>query len=285
MKTSSPGVLLFTVVLSLIVMPNGVAQAVPLMSQTFDDTNIFVAGTRLGNTGIGNSPVSVGLWKASGQTAFGGALVNNVESWSSGQSLEVGRTGDNFETGQFIGIVDNGVTAGEAVVSFRAKRGAAGWSDPGVEYQGAGSTFIVGDSAMIDTVFPAESIALKLHSDNNLYVCNNGAYVKILSGIDAIGWDTPGTWHAYKMVIDMDNHAYDVYYSADGTDASFIKLYDNATYSPASAGIELNAVRTSAPYFTTWRGPVWFDDVVMTPEPATMMMFSLGGFALVRRRK
>jgi len=284
MKTSKIVVMLLTVV----VLSLGVAQAAPLISQNFDDTSVFVNGTRLDATGVGSSATSVALWTNSGQTDKVGALVTTAESYSASQSLQVGRGPDpstGYETGAFLGRVDDGAIAGMVDVTFRAKRGAAGWSTPGVEYEGAGSTLMVGDSALIDGVFVAEAIALRLHSDNNLYVNDNGTYVKILDAIDVAGWATPGTWHAYKMAIDMDNLVYDVWYSADGTDASFVKLYDNAVYSAAFAGSELNAVRTISPYYTTWRGPVWFDDVVMTPEPATMTLIGLGGLALLRRRK
>ncbi|OHB54224.1 MAG: hypothetical protein A2Y12_04325 [Planctomycetes bacterium GWF2_42_9] len=243
--------------------------AATIISQNFDNTGTFVNGTRLNGTGVGNSATTDARWKLSGQTGYGGSLITSAQSFSSSKSLEVARLNANaYETGQFIGYVDNGINSGTAVVSFRAKRGEAGWSNPGVEYQGAGSTFIVGDNVKLDTVFPAESIGLRLHSDNALYVINNGVFVKILDQIDTPGWATPGTWHAYKMVIDVSSHVYDVYYSANGTDGGYVKLYDNASYNPNYAGSELNAVRAGALYYTTYRGPVWFDNVIMTSESA-----------------
>ena len=251
-----------------VVMLNGVAQAQIILSQNFDNTGTFAPETRLGDTAIGDSTTSVGKWKASGQPGLGGSLITAAQSYSSSQSLQVARVA-GYETGQFIGFVDEGAIRGTVEVSFRAKRAEAGWSEPVQEYEGSAAWLLVGDSAVLDTQFPGEFIGLRIWNDNNVYVIDGGnaVLVKILDQIDTPGWQTPGNWHAYKLVIDATNQVYDVYYSADGTDAGYTQVYNDAHYDLAAIGYnQINCVRAESPYFNVYRGPVWFDDVLMTGE-------------------
>ena len=264
-----------------------------VIDQSFDGPE-FVAGTRLDGTGVGDSSTSAGKWISG---AAPGAEVEDVQSYSPGQSLESHRVAGGYDTGRFVGYVDtgNGVGAGTVVASFRAQRGSAGWTNPGTEYYGAGATFIVGTVGGIvslDTAIGDYAIGLKIHSDNNLYVRDGNVNVLAVELLDPPGGigGPICDWHAYKMVIDLDNSTYDVYLSMDATEAGYSLIYTGATFNPvflrnAALVTEINAVATDSHYYTTDRGPVWFDDIVVTPEPTTMLLIGMGGLLGWRRRK
>lgn len=281
---------LFTVVASM-----GLATAASagvLIDQNFDDTGLFVNGSTLTATGIGNSSTSVGEW-ATVEGVLPGALVTNAESYSSAQSLAVNRNGSNTAgTGQFLGSFDNAVSSGIVEVSFRAKRTRAGWDsdDPvdgiGNEYTGSASTFQVGTTSNLNLTFPASTdIGFKLHSDNSLYVFDNGSPTQVVSNIDTLDFSANGTWHGYKLVINLDAHTYDAYYSADGTDAGFVQVFNDAAYSAANVA-SIDAVTGRSAFYTIDRGPVYYDNVYVAevPEPASLLMLTLGAGLTVLKR-
>ncbi|MCC7351026.1 MAG: PEP-CTERM sorting domain-containing protein [Phycisphaerales bacterium] len=270
----------------------GAAQATVLLDQNFDDTGVFVNGTTLTATGIGNPATSVGEWTTV-EDVLPGAAVTNAESFSSAQSLAVNRNGSNTAgTGQFLGSFDNAVSTGIVEVSFRAKRTRAGWDsdDPadgiGNEFTGSASTFQVGTTSNLNLTFPASTdIGFKLHSDNSLYVFDNGSPTQVVSNIDTLDFSANGTWHGYKLVINLDAHTYDAYYSADGTDAGFVQVFNDAAYSAANVA-SIDAVTGRSAFYTIDRGPVFYDNVYVAqvPEPASLLMLTLGaGFVTLKR--
>jgi hypothetical protein len=182
-------------------------------------------------------------------------------------------------------------------VSFRAKRNRAGFdsSDPadgvGDEFTGSGSIFQVGEASDLNATFPATTdIGFRLGTDNNLYVFHAATETLVANNIDPLGFGNSGTWHGFKLVIDLDAATYDAYYSADGTNAGFVQVFDDAAFSSANVG-SVDAVTGRSLFYTIDRGPVWYDDVrvesVAVPEPSSMTLLGIAGLGLVvhSRRK
>ena len=246
-------------VLVLTAMAISEVDALVLISQDFDDTGVFVAGSHLDLGGVGDSGTRAGLWRNAGYPDKTGAKVEDVEHYSMGQSLEVMRT-EGYETGRFLGYVDGGATSGILEVSFRAKRSAAG---PGTEYNGSGSVFAVGNfgvggPAPLDVMFGDYAIGLNLKSDNNLYVRDGNVDVPAVTSLDTAGG--AGSWHEYKLVIDIDNATYDAYLDS-------APIYSGAVFDPVfirntASGREINAVTATTP-FVNGAYSVWFDDIVL----------------------
>jgi hypothetical protein len=239
----------------------GTAQAAVLIDQNFDDTSVFVNGAQLGLPGTGNSSTTAGLWRQ-GLSAPGGSVAND-QSYSPSQSITTVRT--TFGKGQVLGYVDNaqGLTSGLAETSFRFQRATSS----------AAASFRLGYSSDI-AVFDNINLGVEINTDGTVNVVDNASPIQILTGV------TSSTWHAFKLLVDIGAKKYDVYYSADATDAGYGLVYSGATVPTLySSGGSVNCM---------WWGPnfdggtVYFDNAYLAgvPEPSSMMLFALGGLAL-----
>jgi hypothetical protein len=217
-----------------------------LIDQKFDDTGVFVAGSQLNLSGVGNSSTTAGLWRQ-GLAAPGGTITG-VQAFSANQSIKTVRS--SFGPGQVLGYVDDGsgATSGYAVTSFRFQR----------ETSTSAASFRLGYSADI-AAFANINLGIEINGDGSVNVVDNANPVQILTGV------TSGSWHAFKLLIDIDSKEYDVYYSADATDSAFHLIYSSAIVPMIySNGGSVNCM---------WFGPnfdggtVYFDNAYLAAAP------------------
>lgn len=252
----------------------GMAHAVVLIDQDFDDAGVFVAGSQLVSPGVGDSSTTAGLWRNGLGTP--GGTVQTSQFYSGSQSISSIRT--TFGVGQVLGYVDNsrGATSGVAEASFRFRRGTDGTDNT------TGASFRLGYHADIAVFDNIEACGVDINKDGTANVVNDGNPVPILSGIDT------SSWHAFKLIVDIGAKTYDVFYSADGTDAGFTQVYDgaiidnNTLFSP---GGSLNCM---------WWGPhgnggtVFYDDAFLSaqiPEPTSAVLVAAAGMGLLVRAR
>jgi len=250
------------------------AGAVVLIDQNFDDAGVFVAGSQLVSPGVGDASTTAGLWRNGIGTP--GGTVQTSQFYSGAQSISSIRT--TFGVGQVLGYVDNsrGATSGVAEASFRFRRGTDGTDNT------TGASFRLGYHADIAVFDNIEACGVDINKDGTANVVNDGNPVPILSGIDT------SSWHAFKLIVDIGAKTYDVFYSADGTDAGFTQVYDgaiidnNTLFSP---GGSLNCM---------WWGPhgnggtVFFDDAFLSaqiPEPTSAVLVAAAGMGLLVRSR
>jgi hypothetical protein len=239
-------ILLFAVCISSGMV--GIAHAVVLIDQKFDDTSVFVNESQLGLPGTGDSSTTAGLWRQ-GLSAPGGSVAN-AQSYSGAQSISTVRT--TFGKGQVLGFVNDGATSGMVETSFRFRKA----SDPN-----SGASFRLGYSNDI-AVFDNIDLGVEINGDNSVFVVDGGSPVPVIAQVDADPANP--TWHAFKLVVDVTAKKYDVYYSADATDANFAAVYIGATVPTIfSDGGKVNCM---------WWGPnfdghtVYIDDAYLTAD-------------------
>jgi len=91
-------------------------------------------------------------------------------------------------------------------------------------------------------------------------------------GGDATANIVYGQWVEMKFVIDLDGNTVDEYYN--GTLLSTHEWDDTG-----------NATLGCIDLFANAASPIYYDDVTVVPEPATLSLLCLGGLALIRKRK
>ncbi|KKL57293.1 hypothetical protein LCGC14_2236880, partial [marine sediment metagenome] len=103
------------------------------------------------------------------------------------------------------------------------------------------------------------------HKDGNLYAADG----LILQSYDTERW--------YDMTVAFSRSQTDLtlHYWVDGIDLGSISLLVDPAIDDLQDHIELTAQAGSA----------YFDDIVVTPEPATLFLLGLGGLALRRKRR
>lgn len=79
-------------------------------------------------------------------------------------------------------------------------------------------------------------------------------------------------WVELKFAIDLDGNTIDEYYN--GTLLSS-HVWDDTG----------NATLGCIDLFANGASPIYYDDITVVPEPATLSLFCLGGLALIRKRK
>lgn len=214
-----------------------------LIDQDFDDAGVFVANSTLNLSGVGNSSNTAGLWRQ-GLSGPGG-VVQAGKSYSPGQSISTVRTA--FGEGQVLGFVDNarGITSDLIETSFRFSRSTAT----------SGSSFRLGYKEDLASFNNIEACGVDINIDGTINVVDGHQPIQILAGVDG------GTWHAIKMLVDPTTRTYDVYYSADASDASFELLYSDAVIPTLfSEGGSINCMG----WFPQGSGgTVYFDDAYL----------------------
>lgn len=105
---------------------------------------------------------------------------------------------------------------------------------------------------------------------------------------------TVGAWYNVWMVIDNSTDTYDVYATSSGDATGLAPLADNFVFRNSGAGLVANDLITFMTLANTRAAaePFRIDDIHITsgvnltiPEPATLVLLSLGGLLLRRKNK
>ena len=144
--------------------------------------------------------------------------------------------------------------------------------------------------AMIDLGDPDDDIALqiKFEGPDHMFRINNEDMINFMDGGSAkngsSGYKGHGAydWIKWKIAYTAATTTYDVYW--EKTDGSMGLIGSHVGHRYSATGKITNLSITS-PKLDNTNGGIGHDNIIINPEPATILMLGLGGLALIRKRR
>lgn len=274
LRTTKMALVLITAVVSAV----GYAGAATLINQNFDGDNIakFIDANKQlqyeysqGIIGVYSSDPT-GAWAYATSNA-GSSVVSTEHAYSGTQSMKVTRS--VYGEGWVEGCTATAVSSGTLDVKFKVYRPDSNTA----------SIVSIGERMSLGTASDIScAISMIGEGADALKINDNGAWTWVQNG-DAILNGSVGEWMGFKMAIDVDAKTYDLYFSADASDANMTLIYENAVISGWTS-TSPNAILFLPSYAG---GSTYVDDVLFLtiPEPATLGLLTMGALAVIRRKK